>query len=84
MNQLYFYLDRTILFYEHQPGFQFIHLVSTALMVSTNNLCQKIDKGNYTSLILIDLKKGFNTVDLEIPFKMQMYRVTCVEHDIIE
>ena len=58
-----------MLFYDHQPGFQLIHLVSTALMVSTNNLCQKIDKGNYTSLILIDLKKGFNTVDLEIPLK---------------
>ena len=54
-----------MLFYEHQPCFQLLLLVSSALVVSTNGLYQKIDKGNYTSLILIGLKKGFKKVDLE-------------------
>ena len=50
------YLDINILFYENQSDFQLLHLVTTALMVGTNDLYKNIDKGNYTSLILIDLK----------------------------
>ena len=40
-----------ILLYENQSDFQFLRLVTTALMVSTNDLYKNIDKGYYTSLI---------------------------------
>ena len=40
-----------ILLYENQSDFQLLHLVTTALMVSTNDLYKNIDKGNYTGLI---------------------------------
>ena len=38
-------------------------------MASTNDWYLNIDKGKYTGLIFIDLKKAFDTVDHEILLK---------------
>ena len=51
-------------------------------MANTNDWYLNIDKGKYTGLIFIDLKKAFDTVDHEILFKkLKMYGVTGLEHD---
>ena len=81
-NQCYEYLDANKSIYEHQSGFRLLHSVATALMASTNDWYLNIDKGKYTGLIFIDLKKAFNTVDHEILLKkLKMYGVTGLEHD---
>ena len=68
-NQFYEYLDANKLLYEHQSGFRLLHSVATALMASINDWYLNINKGKYTGLIFIDLKKGFDTVDHEILLK---------------
>ena len=56
-NQLYEYLDNNRLIYKHQSGFRSLDSVVTSLMVGTNNWYLNIDRGEYTGLIFIDLKK---------------------------
>ena len=68
-NQFYEYLDANKSLYEHQSGFRLLHSVATALMASTNDWYLNIDRGKYTGLIFIDLKKAFDTVDHEILLK---------------
>ena len=81
-NQFYEYLDANKSLYEHQSGFRLLHSVATALMASTNDWYLNIDKGKYTGLIFIDLKKAFDTVDREILLeKLKMYGVTGLDHD---
>ena len=51
-------------------------------MASTNDWCMNMDKGKYTVLIFIELKKALDTVNHEILLKkMKMYGVTGLEHD---
>ena len=81
-NQFYEYLDANKSLYEHQSGFRLLHSVATALLASTNDWYLNIDKGKYTGLIFIDLKKAFDTVDHKILLKkLKMYGVTGLEHD---
>ena len=82
-NQFYEYLDVNKSLYKHQSGFRLLHSVATALMASTNDWYLNIDKGKYTGLIFIDLKKAFDTVDHEILLKkLKMFGVTGLEHDL--
>ena len=81
-NQFYEYLDANKSLYEHQSGFRLLNSVATALLASTNDWYLNIDKGKYTGLIFIDLKKAFDTVDHKILLKkLKMYRVTGLEYD---
>ena len=81
-NQFYEYLDANKSLYEHQSGFRFLYLVTTALMASTNDWYLNVDKGKYTGIIFIDLKRAFYTIDHEILLKkLKMYGVTGLEHD---
>ena len=51
-------------------------------MASTNDWKLNIDKGKYSGLIFIDLKKACDTVDHEILLEiLKMYGVTGLEHD---
>ena len=73
-NQFYEYMDANKSLYEHQSCFRLLHSVATALMAGTNDWYLNIDKGKYTGLIFIDLKKVFDTVDHEILLeKLKMY-----------
>ena len=65
-NQFYEYLHANKSLYEHQSGFRLLHSVTTALMASTNDWYLNIDKGKYTGLSFINLKKAFDMVDHEI------------------
>ena len=68
--------------YEHQSGFRLLHSATTALIASTNDWYLNTDKGKYTGLIFIDLKKAFDTVDHETPLDiLKMYGVNGLEHD---
>ena len=68
-NQLYEYLDNNRLIYKHKSGFRSLHSVVTSLMVGTNDWYLNIDGGEYTGLIVIDLKRAFDTVNHNILLK---------------
>ena len=79
-NQVYEFLDSRKLIYKHQSGFRLLHSVVTCLMSNTNDWYQNLDKGKYTGLIPIDLKKAFDTVNHELLLgKLQKYGITGIE-----
>ena len=81
-NQFYDYLNTNNLIYQHQSGFRPLHSVVTCLMLNTNKWYLTIDKGEYTGLIFIDLKKAFDTVHHNILLqKLAKYGVNGLEHD---
>ena len=81
-DQFYDYLNTNKLTYRHQSGFRSLHSVVTCLMKNTNDWYHNIDKGEFTGLIFIDLKKAFDTVDHNILLqKLAKYGVNGLEHD---
>ena len=75
-------LNTNNLIYRHQSGFRSLPSVVTCLMKNTNDWYFNIDKGEYTGLIFIDLKKAFDTVDHTILLqKLAKYSVNGLEHD---
>ena len=62
-DQLYAYFDDNKLFYSHQSGFRALHSVLTCLLKSSDNWYHEFDKGCLSSVVFIDLKKAFDTVD---------------------
>ena len=68
-NQLYDYLDKNRLLFSKQSGFRSLHSVVTCLLNCTNDWYINMDKGQYTAMVFIDLKKAFDTVDHEIVLK---------------
>ena len=76
-DQLYHYLDKNRYLGSHQSGFRSLHSVVTCLLKATNDWYLDIDRGKYTAMIFIDLKKAFDTVDHQILLdKMQFYGIT--------
>ena len=81
-NQFNDYPSTSKLIYRHQSGFRSLHSVVTCLMKNTNDWYLNIDKGEYTGLIFIDLKKAFDTVDHNILLqKLTKYGVNGLEND---
>ena len=64
-NQLYDYLDKNRLLFSKQSGFRSLHSVVTCLLNCTNDWYINMEKGQYTAMVFIDLKKAFDTVDHE-------------------
>ena len=62
-DQLYAYFDDNKLFYSHQSGFRTLHSVLTCLLKSSDDWYHDFDKGCLSSVVFIDLKKAFDTVD---------------------
>ena len=68
-NQLYYYLDKNRLLFSKQSGFRSLHSVVTCLLNCTSDWYINMDKGQYTAMVFIDLKKAFDIVDHEILLK---------------
>ena len=62
-DQLYNYLTKYELLSNSQFGFREFHSTATALLDCTNDWYMNIDRKKFNLLVLIDLKKAFDTVD---------------------
>ena len=79
--QLYSYLNENNLPFSGQSGFRSHHSVLTSLLHCTNDLYLNLDKGQYTSVTFIDLKKAFDTVDHQILLqKLRVYGIEGEEY----
>ena len=65
-DQLYTYLNSNNLIHSGQSGFRSFHSVLTCILKCTNDWYFNMDKGQYTSVSFIHLKKAFDTVDHQI------------------
>ena len=62
------YLNENNILYKYQSGFRTKHSTDTCLSLLNDNILTGIDNGMLTGMILIDLKKAFDTIDHEIFF----------------
>ena len=65
-NQVYAFLVDNNLLTSSQSGFRGLHSTVTALLEATNYWAYNIDSGNVNSVVFLDLKKAFDTVDHEV------------------
>ena len=64
-----------------QYGFRNLQSVVSCFLNCTNDWYVNIDKGKFTAMIFIDLKKAFDTVDHQILLnKMHNYGIDGLEH----
>ena len=70
----YTHLSDNYLLFTGQSGFRLFHSVLTSFLECTNDWYLNLDKGQYTSVTFIDLKKAFDTVDHQILLqKLRVY-----------
>ena len=70
--QLVSYLTEHSILYHQQSGFRKKHSTQTAITDVTDYILSNMDNGNLTGAVYLDLKKAFDTVDLEsLLFKLQ-------------
>ena len=65
-DQFYSILNEYRRLFSKQSGFRKFHSALTCLLGRANNWYLNLDKGQYTSVTFIDLKKAFDTVDHQI------------------
>ena len=65
-SQLMYYLNNHRLLYKHQYGFRGKHGTSHPLIHFTNKVSEALNENNFNLSIFIDLKKVFDTVNLNI------------------
>ena len=51
---------------DQQSGFRSQHFTETTLLSSTNEWLYNMDRGLFTGVLFLDLKKAFDTVDHSI------------------
>ena len=64
--QLVHHLNSRNLLYEHQSGFRNRYSTDTCLMNLTDYVKGKVNKGELVGMVMIDLRKAFDTVDGDI------------------
>jgi hypothetical protein len=62
-DQLYNYLTKFELLSDSQSGFRKSHSTATALLDCTNDWYMNLDRKMFNLVVLINLKKAFDTVD---------------------
>ena len=65
-NQMYIYLTESKSLGQQQFGFRSLHSTALALGKSTNQWLMNISNGKLNSVIFLDIKKAFDTVDKKI------------------
>ena len=76
-DQIYPFLSENNMIYKYQSGFRPQHSTLTALINITEDWYEAIDKGNYVGLVMIDLKKAFDTVNHDILLqKLKQFNVS--------
>ena len=68
-DQLYNYLTKFEILSDCQFGFRKFHSTATALLDCTNDWCTNLDRKMFNLVVLIDLKKEFDTVNHQILLK---------------
>jgi hypothetical protein len=63
---MYDYLKKQNILSEHQFGFRQFHSTTTTLLDCTNEWYINMDRSLYNIVVLLDLKKAFDTVNHEI------------------
>ena len=75
-NQLYSYLTKSKLLSDSQYGFRKFHSTASALLDCTNDWHVNLDRKMFNLVVLIDLKKAFDTVDHQILLrKLELYGI---------
>ena len=62
-NQLYRYLNDNYFINFNQSGFRELHSTATCLLKNKDDMYNGMDTGNLAGIVLVDLKKAFDTVD---------------------
>ena len=65
-DQMYDDLKKQNILSEHQFGFRQFHSTTTTLLDCTNEWYINMDRGLYNIVVLLDLKKAFDTVNHEL------------------
>ena len=65
-DQIYQYLSDNSLLSEHQFGFRKLHSTASALLDSTNSWYVNMDRKMFNLVVLLDVKKAFDTIDHSI------------------
>ena len=75
-DQLYNYLTKSKLLSDSQFGFQKFHSTATALLDCNNDWYINLDRKMFNLVVLIDLKKAFDTVDHQILLRqLELYGI---------
>ena len=83
--QLYKYMTDKNLLGEKQYGFRSLHSTATALSKTMKHWLINIDKGNKNSVVFLDIKKAFDTVNHRIPLdKLECYGIKDQELNFFE
>ena len=65
-NHVLDFVDYNNVLYDYQYGFRHSHSTQQAIITLIDRISKSLDKGDIAIIILLDLKKGFDTVDHRI------------------
>ena len=79
--QLLAYLKKNAILCEQQSGFREKHSTATATTEVTDFILKNMDQGLYTGAVYLDLKKAFDSVDIDtLLFKFDCLGIRNTEH----